>query len=147
MGINVSGAESDSDSCSDGDDVRVTNCSRSHPTQTHLTLLQSPIPLAPTPLHTDMPHSAAQSSIPLAPTPLHTDVPHPHTQLPIPLGPTPPHTDMPHPHAQLPIPLAPMASCNKIRHHSDVDVRLPHVDVRLSDVDVKAETSTWKARR
>jgi len=61
------------------------------------------------------------------------------------------------------------AVCNKIRRHSDVDVRLPHVDVRLSDVDVKAhvdirlpnvdvkaktstgnsddETSTWKARR
>ena len=30
------------------------------------------------------------------------------------------------------------AVCNKIRRHSDVDVRLPHVDVRLSDVDVKA---------
>ena len=30
------------------------------------------------------------------------------------------------------------AVCNKIRRHSDVDVRLPHVDIRLSDVDVKA---------
>jgi len=32
------------------------------------------------------------------------------------------------------------AVCNKIRRHSDVDVR-------PSDVDVKAQTSTWKPRR
>ena len=29
------------------------------------------------------------------------------------------------------------AVCNKIRCHSDVDVRLPHIDVRLSDINVE----------
>ena len=43
------------------------------------------------------------------------------------------------------------AVCNKIRRHSDVDVRLSdvdvkaHVDVRLSNVDVKPKTSTWNS--
>ena len=37
------------------------------------------------------------------------------------------------------------AVCNKIRCHSDVDIRLSHVDVRLSDVDIKAKTSTWNS--
>ena len=68
---------------------------------------QSPIPLGPTPLHTDVPHSAAQSPITLGPTPPHTDAPHSAAQSPISLGPTPPHTDVPHPHAQSPIPLGP----------------------------------------